>query len=778
MDIFSEKYSDKDVFPFPDRNITPSQKSTREYTKKVGEAIYSRYQKNKTAASSASTSYFKQLRQYGVGEQSEDMYKRYLSGVVQSDTSAPITAIDGSWTENKTQERRGWMNVLWDILSPAQMIKKMIHGLFDDIDFDIIADAVDADSGAEEENEKWKLWVTTKSPFAQRLLAAKALSGIQLEQPDFIPENIEELEMYREAGRFKTAYAMEMEKLIRHIADISEWEDLKAKVLDDIIDLHRAFVKGDYDSDLKKIVWRYVDPEDLVVQYSKYNDFRDSTFAGEFHEIKISDLRKKLMEEGYDEDTIKTIVKTYAGKYGNPSEDAQYSERYDGVYRYDNFTIVVFSYEWIDSDVEKKIRFTNKYGKIRTLPYEEGQKLGKREELVQTTKQFLYKGNWIIGTDYTYDYGRVYYQPRPRPNKVELTYKGFVIPGPSLTAQLKPIYDDIQIGWLQYQNSRSQLFHAGYAVDFRMLNNISDGKKKMDPLEVLQMWKETGILLFMSVGVGQYYKGGATIPVHRIEGGMGQAIDDAVRRIQMAFMVIERITGFSPVALGATPNPEAPVTTTERSLQATHNSMKPMIRGIFDIKNMLAKSTSPRIQQILRYDREAEKEFIKVIGEGGVQAIKIAQDTAAELGIKLQARPSAQEKAALLQAAQAALQPGRDGLRGISFDDYTYIIERLNANGNIKEIRLYLSQAKRRAEKKSFQERQALIKQQTDGNLQAVQAKTQADAAMKNMDIRGQIAVDNNKAFHDMKLKMADINGKYMNQLESEAVKQMSDVST
>ena len=232
------------------------------------------------------------------------------------------------------------------------------------------------------------------------------------------------------------------------------------------------------------------------------------------------------------------------------------------------------------------------------------------------------------------------------------------------------------------------------------------------------------------------------------------------------------MTGFSPVALGATPNPDAPVTTTERSLEATHNSIKPMIRGIFSIKNMLAKTTSPRIQQMLKFDKEATAEYTKVIGQGGIEAIKVAESTAAEYGIKLQARPTAQEKMNLLKASEAAMQPGRDGMRGISFDDYTYIVERLNAGGNIKEIRLYLSQARKRAEKRGFQEKQALIKQQTDGNIQSQQVAMKSAAMLESMKTKGQIAVDNNKGAIDMRLKLVELNGDYMNTLTEQAAKE------
>ncbi len=252
MKLFSSSY--QEVFPFPDRSIKPEKKTSREYTKAIGEAIYSRVVQNKTSVSSSARTLYQELREYGKGEQSEDKYKRYLMGVVSTDASASVTAIDGSWTGNRTQERKGWYNVLWDILSPAQMIKDMIHGLFDDIDFDIIADAVDADSGAEEENEKWRLWVNTKSFVAERLTAARVMAGVPPEQPDFVPENIDELELYKEAGGFKMIYAMEMEKLLRHTSDISEWDGMiKPKLLDDVVDINRCFVKADYSKETNKI---------------------------------------------------------------------------------------------------------------------------------------------------------------------------------------------------------------------------------------------------------------------------------------------------------------------------------------------------------------------------------------------------------------------------------------------------------------------------------------------------------------------------------------------
>jgi len=175
---------------------------------------------------------------------------------------------------------------------------------------------------------------------------------------------------------------------------------------------------------------------------------------------------------------------------------------------------------------------------------------------------------------------------------------------------------------------------------------------------------------------------------------------------------------------------------------------------------------------MLRYDEYSRKQYEKVIGSGGIEAIRIAQDTPAELGIKLQARPSLQEKIDLLKAAEIAMQPGRDGIRGITYDDYTYVVERLHAGGNIKEIRLYLNQARKRAERKSFKEKQALLQQQLQGNRQQSQDRIKMAALEQNMKVRGQIAVDNNKAANDLRLRITDINGKYISQLENLAAKE------
>lgn len=765
-------------FPFPNMDVEPEKKSTAEYTKAVGEAIYSRYVKGKTGVSRSYQSLFDDLRNYGRGLQSEDIYKSHLSSPDSDSASASgVSDIDGSWTSKRSYERKGWMNVLWDIISPAVKIRDTIHGLFDDIDFNIIADAIDADSGAEEEDRKWKLWAETR-PFIQGELARLySQAGIPQDTKDFIPDNLTELEMYQEAGGFKVAYSLTLEKLLKHTENISGWDSkLKKKLLDDIIDINICACRCVHDENANKIKWEYVDPAMLVIQYSREEGYDDSEFAGQIREVKVSDLRASLLRWGYKEEDVRNVAEQSCGYFGNPdkAEWEQYNKLSPtGSFLYDDFKTEVFTFEWIDREKDREIKYTNKFGKVRFLKYTPGKKVGNRGEVVTTTDQYLYQGTWVIGTGYCYDYGKAYYQPRPAPNTVSLTYRVVQLEGKSLTARLVPIYDNVQISWLKYQNALSAIFEEGYAVDWRMISNISDGKETMSAQAAVKMWRESGILPFMSTPVGQFYRGGAVLPAHKLPGGMGTALNDAIGRLQHQLQLIEMITGLSPISLGMRPDPNAPVGTSERSLESTHNALKPMIKGIFEVKNGLSRVTAPRIQQLVRYDNDARGAYENVVGATDVKNLADAKDSNVQYGIKLEARPTTQEKTHILRAAELALAPGRNGMPGIEYSDYMYIIERLYAGANLKELRLYLVSAKKRAKRRAYAEQMQMQQQKAQNDAALEKQRMEKEALKVRLDTESKLAVEKAKSDNAIREKVVEENQQYARHLAEIAAKEV-----
>jgi len=255
------------------------------------------------------------------------------------------------------------------------------------------------------------------------------------------------------------------------------------------------------------------------------------------------------------------------------------------------------------------------------------------------------------------------------------------------------------------------------------------------------------------------------LPAHKLPGGMGESLNQAVIRLNIQMKLIEDLTGLSPVALGGSPDPNAPVGTTERSLQATHNSLKPMIRSVFYLKNNLGVITGSRIQQLLKYDKESRKQYTKVIGAQDVESIMMARDNSVEYGYRMESRPTMSDKQQLLRSAEIAMAPGRNGQPGLEFPDYTYIVERLMGGGNLKEIRLYLVNAQKKTKRQQFQEQMQMQQQAGQQQQQAKQQQLQGDMMKLKADTESKMMMQEQKHKNDMELKVVEMNADYMKTL-------------
>ena len=213
-------------YPFPD--YRKAKKDSKKYYKGSVEAIYSAYMKNKTGISYFDYDNFKLFREYGRGMQSEYFYKTYLKDTDTDASPSVVNDTDGNWNVNREYNKKGWGNMKFNILSPAPKIRSQIHGLFDDFEFDIMADTIDAQSGAEKETQKSMLWAQARN--LKFMNNFKIRAGIPLEQETFIPSSMEELELYEITGGFKSNYASALEEVIKHTMNISDWRNLKKKI--------------------------------------------------------------------------------------------------------------------------------------------------------------------------------------------------------------------------------------------------------------------------------------------------------------------------------------------------------------------------------------------------------------------------------------------------------------------------------------------------------------------------------------------------------------------
>jgi hypothetical protein len=719
----------------PVRTADPNKKD-EDYFRKNSEAIYSAYLKGRTGVTFMDAYDYSTLRLFADGRQSEDRYKNYFSRE-ELPSPADVVNIAGTQTGNSREsKRKGYFNVLWDVVSPATKHISTLVGMFLSYEYDVAADPVDPYSKNFVEDEKIRLWVEKENMGYFKGLLEQV--GLEYKQPEFVPETVEELDLYEMSGGFKPSYAKVMEKLIKHTLDISSWRDeIKKKLYKDLINLSVACTRDYYCPVDQKVKTRYVDPEYLVVQYSRHPDFHDIEFGGEFYDVTVTEL----LMAGFDRAQVEGIAKDYSGYNGNPTADrwGEYSTEIEaGVCGYDFFKICVFDCEWIDSDAKKELIHKNRYGKESVSGYDYKKKLTPNQRLRETIRKFRYHCKWVVGTGLIYEFGKDTDQTRDG-KKVSLTFHPYKLETRSITRQLIPLYDNFQILWVKYQNALSMAVNSGYAINVDLLSNMKSDKGKDAKEEGVKRFLESGFLFYKETNP-QGLKNTNLKPIEQLEGGIGQMFTDIIAGFNFNTMMIENITGLNPISMGATPDPNAPVGTTEMSVNSMTSTLKPILSGYLRVKQNMAQNITRWIQILVKYNKKAKDAYISTFGQFDIEVLVQAEGDNVRYGVNLEPRPTAIEKKALYDSANISLSNGRDGKPGINEADFFAIVRILENGGSLLFAETILQNRIRKA-RLEFQKSQ--MDNQTSNN-EAMQAgekmKTEREVGLKLLEHKNKMA--------------------------------------
>ena len=136
---------------------------------------------------------------------------------------------------------------------------------------------------------------------------------------DYVPDSMEELNLYEGAGGFKLAKETEIEQGLDYTFYISDWKEIKKKIIRDFCVINCAGTKDYTDQYTKKVRVRYVDPAVFIGQYSKHWDHQNMEYGGEVIQVLISDLRK--LNPDIEESELLGLAREYNGVGGNISID-------------------------------------------------------------------------------------------------------------------------------------------------------------------------------------------------------------------------------------------------------------------------------------------------------------------------------------------------------------------------------------------------------------------------------------------------------------------------
>ncbi len=758
-------------YNFPKREQNPKVKQQEPYCTDAAKAIYALWCRNATSWGVDATDFFSDMRAYSNGQQDASRYMSWIKNE-DADTNESVPTI---WDDNlftKEAKRKGYLTSMFQNLSPASKIMNSLHGLMDKLDYDIMADTIDSDSRGMVEFMKYEQFHKAKDIAFQNDYKTKA--GLPIDEPTNFPKTKEELDAFEAREGFKLNVAKAMQKLLRYSFHISGWDSVvRKKLLDDLITTGYCTSMDYFDDETGTFKVKWLDPARTVIQFSDEFDYSDSEYGGYYETITISNLRLKRPD--LKEDDILRLAKGYKGRFDNPK---QWKDKYThldpstGSYGYDNFKICVFHAYWIDADTHKSIYWKGK-GSPRIIdigydskitPLTENQKSrGFVQELKQTTVRQVYQCTWVVDSDISYDYGLYHMAARPELTKPKIPIHAEQLLQPSLIYRLVPILDHIAVTWLQFQNDLANMVQRGYAINMGMLMNISMNGKELDPASVLSMWKQKGLLPYVLSPTGQY-TGGMALPITPIEGGLGKRVEETMMSLQMYYKSIEDIVGINPLSLGASPDPNAPVSTSEAALRATSNVLKPIIDALFEEKESIADSICLRLQIGLRVSPDIRKAYAGVVPPTDIKAMVLAEQSGAKYGIMLKARPDEKQRGNIVRYMEIAIQAGQ-----ITPPDAMYFMERIESGADITEVRQEIAYSIQKYEEQKQIAQQQNIAAQNEGLASIEQQKSQSQAQQTVLETQGKIAEENARAMSKARLQRMEQNYKLLADTQAEA---------
>lgn len=728
--LFSNSF-DKGSFNYPPDDINPKEKNDKWFLK-YSQAFFSDYIRNQTGLPYGRRNDYKMARLYSESNQPTSKYMDIISP-----------------KDSNTGVRKGLMNISWDNVSVAPKFLNVVLGIFEKTDHDVICSAIDEMSINEKENKKWKMWVEKENkPLKEKL--NQQVPGLNLKtESEIEPETIEELDMYMDMGGFKLKTEIAMEKALDYSFYISGWKKIKRKMFRD------AFVIGVrgckiYKED-NKFKARYVDPANVLVEYTETDDFSNINRIGEVTNWTIYDLKKAIPNMEISE--IKRITNVY--------RDYENNAIYDGYFDYgqggqDRYNVAVLDFEFYTVDMEIREYKKNKYGNeiIYDVDYEKKNKKDtENRKYKKVPIKKIMKCKWVIGTDVVFDYGQQedvrYDDKEPKFNYVlnRMSKKSFI-------EMMIPAIDDIQIATLKLRNAVAVAPPPGIAIEIGSLENIVLGGNKLNPLEIFKIYTETGKFIYKATTTRGHMNIQAPA-IKELPGGIGAILNETAQIYAMKIQEIRDVTGINQIADASIEDPRMLVGTGQMALASSNNALSGLYSGYVDIKEEVSRTFIKKIQISAKYDEEGYTVYSNPIGRASAEIIKIGSDISmVNFGIKVQMKPTQETKDRITNASLEALKKyetsgGISG--GITLSDYA-MIERALDGGSIKyaeAILVYKEKIRGREAQKNQQESQANIEKAKG---ETAMQEAQAYQMKKQADMQVEIAIETEKS----KLRMQE----------------------
>ena len=708
MNLNKEKYNlNNNGFP---NEFIPEDKKDSHWYLAWAKAMLSEYVNGKCFTSPEMQAEFDMLRRYGNGEQDEDIAMcRVFKNYSEKKKDAEIHNIDPT------------------ILPIMPKFKHTILGMFNDVEFTVLASATDKFTATEKEKMKWQKYADIV--LERTISFVDKATGVK-KAPDnsWKPRDLGELNLYEQMGGFRVPAEIGAEKIVSHGLDKdSRWAEIKDKLIEDAVDWGMMAVIDLTDPREQKAYSQYANPRNIVCKYTRENDFDSQKYGGYLASVSIDDLRRT---GEFSEDQLAKIAQQAYEQIEGSKNDLETYMRFDErlmSWGYDHFKVDVFKAWFKAYESETRKRKTSSKGRvIWDEPAKWGEKGSNNVKVYRNDYERVYKLTYIIGLDIVYDTGLesdVIHEPGGQPRMPLQVVK---IPGPSITKRCVPNLNNMQVAWIKFQNSLTKSRPPGLAIEHGAISNLAIKGQKISGSDIIRVATQEGSIIYSATTVSGKYNMSAK-PVYELAGGMGNQLNEFITVFDLNRGFIQETTGITPESSGGQVAERQSATLTELMYANTSNNLKPIIDRYHNLKLRAAENLFYRAQNILRFSKKGREYYAAVIGQIYIDSLTIPNSKEFRgMGISLIIKPDQSMKDRVLAAAIEAMKAGKNGQPGITHSDYM-LIEQIVTFGNLKEAQKRLDMIISEAVKKDQKYRQQVQAQQEQHQLALAQEKTKAE---------------------------------------------------
>lgn len=503
----------------------------------------------------------------------------------------------------------------------------------------------------------------------------------------------------------------------------------------DLIRYGIAATKVYIDHSEDNVKYEYVDPQKMIIPSSKYNDFRDISYAGQWKFMRLHEIISQC--KSIRPEQIRELIENrgaFNKDFGTVYDEMEgYLAGNNSVF--DEYLIPVVDIDWLATDEEAYLQLSTSNGGYDYKQVKSDYKLDKKQKKNNSKidrKKYVkkYHALWVIGSEILLDYGpakdNTYYGPKGK-RIPALDYTIVKTGKKSLVARAMTPVDDINLNVAKHRSAIASLPPGpGLIIYEHALQNIKFGKKMQSPRDLIDGLVEGGVLVVN----GRDSKG------NYIVANGGKAVDSippfamqqiAVFGTEIANQVnrLRQVLGLPEGLDGTTGSPYTGVGQVQLAAAASSNALFPTLSPIGPLyEHTLEKSVLK--WQILSKKGNIELGNTKTSSDFKVLALS-KDFSNYDFKIKIVFSPTEEEKAFLLeqinQMAVAYVQT--NGNIGCSKAEF-FMLYKLIKSNLLDEAMYQVARIEKLREQTNMKLQQAQIEANAEQNNQSIQLSNKA----------------------------------------------------